>query len=93
MRLDIALMHRLGGEVALDNNVGRLEACLDVAKLELDPLGDIRRLVRRWLDALREHVVMQDRRVILHRFVDIDDVRQHLVIDLDQIDRLVGDFR
>ena len=34
---------------------------------------------------------MQDRRVGLHRLGDVDDVRQHLVVDLDQRQRLLGD--
>ena len=42
-------------------------------------------------DAAGDHVLEQQRRVRLHRLVDVDDVRQHLVIDLDQRERLVGD--
>ncbi len=36
---------------------------------------------------------MQDRRVAAHRVLDVDDVRQHLVLDLDQVERLLGDRR
>ena len=64
---------------------------LDVADLELDALRDVRGLGRRRLDAARDHVFEQQRRVGLHRLVDVDDVRQHLVVDLDQRERLVGD--
>ena len=35
--------------------------------------------------------VVQDRRVGLHRLGDVDHVRQHLVLDLDQLQRLLGD--
>ena len=35
MRLDVALVHRLGGVAALDDHVGLLEAGLDVALVEL----------------------------------------------------------
>ena len=34
---------------------------------------------------------MQQWRVRRHRRLDIDDVRQHLVLDLDQLERLGGD--
>ena len=43
------------------------------------------------LDAFGADVRMQDRRVGLHRLDRIDDVREHLVIDLDQLQRLLGD--
>ena len=54
-----------------------------IAELEFEPLGDVGRLRRR-LDAARDHVVEQQRRIRLHRLIDVDDVRQHLVVDLDQ---------
>jgi hypothetical protein len=34
---------------------------------------------------------VQQRRIGLHRLLDIDDVRQHVIIDLDQLARLFGD--
>ena len=91
LRLDIGLMHRRGLERHLDDLVGRREAGLDVAEIELVALRDVRRRLRRRLDAARHHVLEQQRRVRLHRLVDVDDVRQHLVVDLDQRQRLVGD--
>ena len=89
MRLDIALMHRAGGEAALDDDLGLGEAFRDVALLDLEPAGDVGRL------ALELDEVVQDRRVGLHRVVDLDRPRQHLVVDLDQLaglgrDRLGG---
>ena len=61
MGLDIGLMHRLGVELALDDHRVRLlrNRLVDVAERELDPLGDVRRLGRRWLDAGGEHVLME----------------------------------
>ncbi len=90
LRLDIGLMHRRGLERHLDDFVGRREPGLDVTEIELVALGDIRGLGRRF-DAARDHVFEQQRRVRLHRLVDVDDVRQHLVVDRDQRERLVGD--
>ena len=91
VRLDIALVHGLGGVVLLDHHVGLVEARLGVALLELDALGDVRRLGGRRIGTLGQEVVVQDRRVGLHRLGDVDDVRQHLVVDLDQRQRLLGD--
>ena len=64
---------------------------VEIADLEFEALGDVRRLGRRRLDPARDHVLEQQRRVGRHRLVDIDDVRQHLVVDLDQRRRLFGD--
>ena len=80
MRLDIGLVHRLGGVVALDDHLGLGEAGLDVALGEGHDLGDVGRLGRLRLDAGGEHVVVQQRRAVGHRLFDVDDVRQHLVL-------------
>ena len=91
MRLDIALMHRLGGVLALDDDVGVLEAGLGVALLEGHDLGDVRRLGRLRIDAGGEHVVVQNGCVVGHRRFDVDDERQHVVLHVDQRQRLIGD--
>ena len=91
VRLDVALVHGLGGELALDDDVGLLEAGRDVAQHELDALGDVGGRLGRRLDAGRDHVLVQQRRAGLHRLDHVDDVRQHLVVDLDQLQRLLGD--
>ena len=91
MRLDVGLMHRLGGVAALDDDIGFLEARLDVAFVEIHPLGDVRRLGRLGLEVRREQVLVQDRRVVRHRRLDVDDVGQHLVFDVDQVERRVAD--
>ena len=90
MRLDIALMHRGGLELLLDDHVGLGEAGIEIADLEFELFRDVRRLGRGRLDAARDHVLEQQRRVFLHRLVDVDRVRQHLVIDIDQRQRLFG---
>ena len=53
--------------------------------------GDVGRLGRRRRHALGDLVLVQQRRVGLHRLLDVDDVGQHLVVDLDQLQRLLGD--
>jgi hypothetical protein len=58
VRLDVALVHRRGLELALDDHVGLLEAGLDVAQVDLDPLGDVGRLVGLGLNAGGEEVVV-----------------------------------
>ena len=93
MRLDIGLMHRLGRVAPLDRDIGVAEPGLDVALGERHPLGDVRGPGRLGLDPLGIKVVVQQRRVGLHRLFDVDDVRQYVVIDLDQFAGLLGDRR
>ena len=90
LRLDIGLVHGRGLERHLDDLVRGRKARREVAQLVLDALGDVGRLRRR-LDAAGDQVVEQQRRVRRHRGVDVDHVRQHLVVDRDQRQRLVGD--
>ena len=78
MRLDIALMHRAGGEGALDHDLGLLEAFRDVALLDFELAGDVGDL------ALELVELVQDRRIGLERVIDLDHPGQHFVIDLDQ---------
>ena len=56
-------------------------------------LGDVGGVRRLGIDALGEEIVVQQRRVGLHRLFDVDDVRQHVVLDLDQLAGLLGDRR
>ncbi len=88
MRLNVALMHRSGLELLLDDDIGLGKPGFEIADLEFQLLGDVGRLGRHRFDAARDHVLEQQRRVGRHRRVDIDDVRQHLVIDRDQRQRL-----
>ena len=84
MRLDIALMHRRCAIFLLDDLVGLGETFLDITDLEPDDLGDVRRLGRRRIHFAGYHVLEQQRRVFGCSRLDIDDMRQHFVIDLDQ---------
>ena len=91
MGLDIALMHRRGLEAALDNQIGLGKTGLDIANRDIDFLENIGSLGRLRRHAVGEHIGMQNRCIRLHRLFDIDHMRQHLVIDLDQFERGVGD--
>ena len=44
MRLDITLMHRAGGEAALDDHLGLGKTFGDVTLLDLEPAADVGRL-------------------------------------------------
>ena len=90
MRLDISLVHGRCLELLLDDDISLGKALLQVADLKFKSFRDIRRLRRRRFDAAGDHVFEQERRIRLHRLVDIDDVRQDLVIDLEQCGGLFG---
>ena len=89
--LDIALVHGLGVEFALDDDVGLGEPGIDIAHGEFLALQDVGRPVGRRVHPLGHHVLEQDRRIGLDRVHDVDDVGQDLVVDLDQFQRLLGD--
>ena len=89
--LDIALVHGLGVEFALDDEVRLREALLHVALGEIEHLGEVGRLLRRRVDALGDLFLVQQRRVFGHRLHGVDHMRQHLVIDLDQSGRAPRD--
>src|SRR5580692_2328081 len=88
--LDIALMHGRGLERHLDDLVGRRETCLKIAQLVFDPFRNIGG-PRRRLDPAGDQVGKQEWRIWLHRLIDVDDMRQHLVVYCNQRQRLVGD--
>ena len=90
MRLDVGLMHRLRGVAALDDHVGFLEAGFGVAFAEGDHLGNVGGFGWLRIDAGGEHIVVQDRCVGGHRGFHVDDVRQHLIVDMDQRESFVG---
>src|SRR6266404_65144 len=93
MRFDISLVNRLRRVAPLDDHFGLGKPRLHVTFGETDHLGDVRRLGRFGVDTRGQDVVVQYRRIGRHRSLDIHDVRQYLVFDLDQIERLIGDRR
>ncbi len=92
VRLDVALMHGLGLEVALDDDVGSGEAGIAVAELVLERAGDVGGGSRSRLGADVAHVLVQDGRTRLQGLVHVDDPGQHLVVDLDQLEGVGRDF-
>ena len=91
MRLDVALVDAGRPELALDHDVGLLEALGDVALLEVEVDGDVGRLVSLLAHRVGAHVVVQQRRVVLHRVEHPGDAGQQLVLDLDLRRGLLGD--
>src|SRR6516162_8368266 len=76
MWLDVSLMHRRVGIAPLDDDVRLAEPGVDVALGEADHLRDIRGVGRFRIDTLGEEVVVQYRRIGLHRLFAVDEVRQ-----------------
>ena len=77
-------MDRFGGEGAFDGRVGLREALVDIAELELHALGDVGRVFGRRRHPFGEQVVMEDRRVLRHRLLHVDDVGEGFVGDLHE---------
>ncbi len=73
------------------DDIGLLEAGLDITQNDLDALGDIGGLLGLGLDAGGEQVVVQERGVGPHGFDDVDHVREHLVLHVDELQRAPGD--
>jgi hypothetical protein len=86
VRLDRGLLH-VGHAVGFfEHAVGRGEARRHVAHLGHD-LG--RQVARRVPDARRVLLVVDARRVLVHRALGVEERRQHLVLDLDRLARLL----
>ena len=79
-------MNRARREGALDDDIGFLEARLDVAQLVHHGAGDVRGL------AFEAHEVVQYRCARLDRVLDLDRVRQDFVVHLDQLAGFGRDF-
>ena len=89
--LDVALVHGLGLEAALDDDIGRGKPGVDVTQLVLELAGDVGHGGRTRLGADVALVLVQDGRARLHGLVDVDHPGQDLVVDLDQLQRLRRD--
>ena len=89
MRFDITLMYLLGLVTLFDHDVGLLEARVHIAVAVSRHKGNVGRLARL---VLRFHPWLDDRRIRFHRFVDVGHVRQYLVVDLDEFQRLARRF-
>ena len=58
VRLDVALVNRLGGELVLDDSVGFGETGVGVAELELKTLGDVGSRLGLRIDAFGKDVIV-----------------------------------
>ena len=102
VRLYVALVHRLGAELALHDDIGVLEALLGVAHLKKEVVCYVRavRRVPVISEAASPHVrvgdggqaLMKDRRLGLHRLHHIRYRAKHFVLDLNEVQRLLGDM-
>ena len=92
--LQVALVDPAGGELSFDDQVGLVEACLDVAALKFGAAGNVGRLVAVHLGlglrrrAVHRHLfrvdlvaLAHDGRILRHRRQQIDSHRQRLVLD------------
>ena len=89
--LDVRLVDRRGPVVLLHDLVGLGEARVEIADLEADPFRDVRRALGGGVHPARDHVIEQQRGVLGHRLLHVDDVRQHLVVHVDESQRPVRD--
>ena len=89
MRLDVALVNLLGLVTLFDNDVSQLETCVDVAVAIGRHARDVGRLMGL---ILRFDPWLDNRRTRRHRLVHVRDVRQHLVVHLDEFERLACRF-
>ena len=88
--LDVPLVHRLGAELSFHHKVGLLETFVHVTQLELLVSGDIGLLGEVVVEAGRGHVLVKDRGIRFHRVFHGHHRWQHLVVDLDQLQRRFG---
>ena len=84
-------MHRLRIEFTFDDKVRRGETFFDIAHLADHAFGDVGRRIVRFVQAFGPDMIVQDRGARLHCINRVDDVRQDLVIHLDQLQRAFGD--
>ena len=90
MRLDVALVGHRRPVLALDDEVGGGEARLHVALLVVDVQRDVRGRVARGAVRLgRAARLVEDGRAVEHGVADVHDVRQDLVLDVDQGQRVL----
>ena len=84
MRLDVALMHRRGGVLPLDDDVCLREAAFGVALLVAEMGGNVAGLVAALAHGGGAQFLVEQRRAVFHGLADIDDGGEHLIVDLDQ---------
>ena len=93
VRLDIALVHGGGVELALDDDIGLGEALGRVAQRPAEVLGHVADAVRQRAVHLGLQVIVQERRTRSHRVGRGEHGGQHFVIHADQRRGFLGDVR
>ena len=102
VRLDVALVRHRGAELALDDDLRLGEARLGVAERHYQVLGDVGLLVGRLValgvvgglrQLLGAQVGVQHRGGVGHRLLHVQHRGQLLVLDLDQVEGVLGDVR
>ena len=93
LRLDIPLMDGGRAEFALDDLVSFGKAGLDVAHLLAVVAGDIALAVGLFAQFAGCALLVQERGTLFHGLQNVDHRRQWLVVDLDQLEGLLGDMR
>ncbi len=91
VRLDIALVHSLRVELALNDDIGLLKARFRVTEFKLKMIGDVAIFVRLLPKLHHFQIIVHQRGIVLHRVEDIHDRWQQLVLHLDQVHRLFRD--
>ena len=101
VRLNVALVNGLGAELPLNDNVGVLESLFDVAHLEQEMVGDVGAgsgivVIPQAAGAHRGvgyggQPLVQHGGIGLHGFQHVGHGVQNLVLDLDEIESLLGD--
>ena len=88
MRLDIALVGLLGLEAALNNYIRARKTSVHIAVAKFATIGNVRWPVRLRVSAFGIYRLVQERRVWLNGFVNINNVRQNIVLDIYEFQRL-----
>ena len=98
VRFDVSLVYRLGGELALDDNVGVGEALFQVASAELETVGNVGAAVLVSPAACpgvgavaSDQTLMERRRTVPGSVLQGQDGGQYLEFHVQQGQRLLGD--
>ena len=86
VRLDIALMRRLGGIALFHDEIGLAKALVHIAMPKLDNPDHVR--VHPFGNRIIRRALADDRRALFHGLVNIGHMRQDLVFDLNRLGRI-----